>query len=49
MEINITAICRALGISRPTWYKAERTGRAGFRDGVPWYVPAKIGRPRKRG
>lgn len=49
MEMNITAICRALGISRPTWYKAERAGRAGFRNGEAWFVPAKNGRPRKRG
>lgn len=45
---NIAAICRALGISRPTWYKAAHAGRAGFgADGAPWFVPAKTGRPRK--
>lgn len=40
------AACAQVGVSRPTWRKAVREGRAGWRYGRAWYQRGKPG-PRK--
>lgn len=44
-EPSQRAAARLVGVSAPTWRKAMRAGRAGWRDGRPWYVPAEHPKP----